>query len=131
MKEIVCNRGCDTAGLHWKYPDGKYKLFDRNDLLHVCEDGKIKPEVYRIKATESILEDTGIKEPAMIPLPHNGVTEVQIPIPKLIKKKNSKKSFTITTTATGIAMTGEDTNTAIYIPKVAVTDMIKALVDFV
>ena len=39
--------------------------------------------------------------------------------------------FTITGTASGLAITGDDKHNAIYLPKVAVPEIIKALVDFI
>ena len=45
--------------------------------------------------------------------------------------KDPAKLFTITSTANGIAITGDDKHTAVYLPKVAVPEMIKALVDFI
>jgi len=39
--------------------------------------------------------------------------------------------FTINSTASGIAITGDDKHNAIYIPKVAVSELAKALIDFI
>ena len=39
--------------------------------------------------------------------------------------------FTITSTSNGIALTGDDKHNAIYLPKVAVSELVKALVDFI
>jgi len=133
MKLVTCNRGCGTDNLHWKYPEGKYKLFDENDLMHICEDGVIKNTTYREKATANLLKDLVIDEPANIPLPHDKEKKVpikQIKLPRTYTKEPSK-TFSITTNATGIAITGNDTHTAVYISKPAIRELTKALVDFV
>ena len=39
--------------------------------------------------------------------------------------------FTINTTANGIAITGDDKHNAIYLPKIAVPELVKALMDFI
>ena len=139
---VKCNRGCGADDLRWKVVNGSYKLFNDNDLLHICNDGKQMSKAVQEKATASILQDLGLTEPADIP-------EAEAYIPK---KKNGKfkeptivslatlckeatrspeKMFTISGTASGIAITGDDKHNAIYLPKVAIPEIIKALVDFI
>ena len=130
---IACNRECGTSNLHWKIVDGKYKLFQKNNLLHMCNDGVVAHNTKMRQATDSILEQLGLSDPA------------QIPVAEIYEKKPKKettlwaagslnddpsKMFTINTTANGIAITGDDKHNAIYLPKVAVPELIKALVDF-
>ena len=123
---IKCNRGCGALDLRWKTVNGKYKLFNHNDLLHICNDGVQASELTQEKATASILE-LGIDEPRNIPL-----TE-ETPGKKELADVNNdpKKMFTISSTASGLAITGDDKHNAIYIPKVAIPDIVKALVDFI
>ena len=45
-------------------------------------------------------------------------------------KKPSDSYFTITGTATGIAITGDDKKNPIYLPKIAVKELTRALFDF-
>ena len=45
--------------------------------------------------------------------------------------KDASKCFTINTTANGIALTGDDKHNAIYLPKVAIPELVKALMDFI
>ena len=130
MKTVTCNRGCGTEDLHWKCPDGKYKLFDNQDLVHICEDGEVKPYIYRKKVTASIVKELGFNEPAQIPLPEERAKKVPIKQLKITEPKPSR-TFSITTNSTGIAITGNDSHTAIYVSKPAVRDLTKALVDFV
>ena len=44
---------------------------------------------------------------------------------------DASKMFTINSTASGIAITGDDRHNAIYLPKIAVSELVKALVDFI
>ena len=126
MTEIICNRGCGSSDLHWKVVDKRYMLFGYNDLLHICTDGKVAPKKAQEKATAKILVQLGITEPANIPLP-----EEKKPVQNGLFKNESKHYFTINSTSSGIALTGDDKHNAIYLPKVAITDLVKALVDFI
>ena len=141
---VECNRGCGSIDLHWKVVNNSYKLFHKNDLLHICNDGEISDKKIREKATAAILADLGLTEPAEIPAVegHESTTSKQ-------KKNNNKsksnetlwpinnlnsdasKCFTITTTVNGIAITGDDKHNPIYLPKIAVSELVKALVDFI
>ena len=135
---VECNRGCGALDLHWKIVNGKYKLFNHSDLLHICNDGKIADQSAMEKATAKILNELGILGPALIPkadhvLAGNDkvVSYKEKPLYAIETNKDPRKMFTITTTANGIAITGDDKHNAIYLPKVAVPELLKALVDFV
>ena len=132
---IQCNRGCGTNNLHWKIVNGKYKLFQNNNLLHMCNDGVKAHKTEMRRVTDNILEELGLNDPSDIP-----VAEVYD------KKKNKKedeviwvdtkpvessKSFTINTTANGISLTGDDKHNAIFLPKIALPELVKALMDFI
>ena len=134
---VECNRGCGALDLHWKIVNNKYKLFNHSDLLHICNDGEIADQSAMEKATAKILNDLGILEAAQIPKAdyiHKGGDKVvsykEKPLYAIKTDGDPKKMFTITTTANGIAITGDDKHNAIYLPKVAVPELIKALVDF-
>ena len=130
---VKCNRGCGTQTLHWKVVNGNYKLFNHFDLLHMCNDGEIASDSAMEKATAKILNELGILEPAQIPK----VDEPQVNVKKektlydITANGDPKKMFTITSTANGIALTGDDKHTAVYLPKVAIPELTKALVDFI
>ena len=135
---VECNRGCGAVDLHWKIVNGKYKLFSFNDLLHMCNDGKISDKSAREKATAKILNELGILEPANIPKADhvytgddNVVLCKENPLYVVKTDRDPKKMFTINTTANGISITGDDRHNAIYLPKVAVPELVKALVDFI
>ena len=142
---VECNRGCGSTDLHWKIVNGKYKLFSYNDLLHMCNDGKISDKSAREKATAKILNELGILEPANIPKAdhaHLKVLEKAFGDDKVVSHKEKplyavktggdpKKMFTINSTANGIAITGDDKHNAIYLPKIAISELVKALVDFI
>ena len=135
---VECNRGCGSNNLHWKVVNGSYKLFNHIDLLHMCNDGELASETAMEKATAKILNELGIREPANIPKADEPTVNVNkektLWVDPQYDTKTSgdpKKMFTITSTANSIALTGDDKHTAIYLPKVAVPELIKALVDFV
>ena len=133
---VKCNRGCGATDLKWKVVNGKYKLFNYNHLLHICNDGEQAPKLAQEKATAAILDELGLNEPALIPLADEAYVSN-----KTIKKEanlyvgqangDASKMFTINSTASGISITGDDKHNAIYIPKVAITELVKALVDFI
>ena len=134
---VECNRGCGALDLHWKVVGSKYKLFNHSDLLHICNDGTIAERSAMEKATAKILNELGIVEPAQIPKAdhiHAGNDKVESHKEKMLYDipvdRDPKKMFTITSTASGIAITGDDKHNAIYLPKVAIPELIKALVDF-
>jgi hypothetical protein len=143
---VKCNRGCGDFGLHWRVVNGKYKLFSNDNLIHMCNDGEISSKKARERVTKSILFELGIDDTNDIPRadyepkskPYkstkasfkepNGIKETTI---YGISDRDPKKMFTINSTASGIAITGDDKHNAIYIPKVAITELTKALVDFI
>ena len=140
---VECNRGCGTNNLHWKVVNGNYKLFNHVDLLHICNDGEVASELSMEKATAKILNELGIREPAMIPMVdvkkvdadeddrlYHQKQDLEA-MAKAVALKDPAKLFTITSTSNGIALTGDDKHTAIYLPKVAVPELVKALVDFI
>ena len=45
--------------------------------------------------------------------------------------KDASKCFTINTTANGISLTGDDKHNAIFLPKIALPELVKALMDFI
>ena len=119
---VTCNRGCGATNLKWKTVNGSYKLFNHNDLLHICNDGVEATQDKQEKATAAILDQLGIKESSQIPL-----TIEKQPI----AEGDPSKMFTITGTASGLAVTGDDKHNAIYLPKVAIPEIIKVLIDFI
>ena len=132
---IKCNRGCGATDLHWKVINGNYKLFGNDDLIHICNDGISAPKKKRKQVTATILSELQLKSIADIP---DAETHVPTFLKNTIKEKEDgykehdpAKMFTITTTASGVAITGDDKNNPIYLPKVAVPEMVKALVDFI
>ena len=127
---VKCNRGCGTQTLHWKVVNGNYKLFNHTDLLHMCNDGEVASESAMEKATAKILNELGILEPAQIPLAETkGRADVKET--NNTDDRDPKKMFTIASTSNGVAITGDDKHNAIYLPKVAVPELVKALVDFI
>ena len=133
---VNCNRGCGATDLRWKVVQGKYKLFNNNDLLHICNDGVQASELAQEKATVSILNELGITEPALIPaadVAANNKLLIQKDLNLHVGEANgdASKMFTINSTASGIAITGDDKHNAVYIPKVAVSELAKALIDFI
>jgi len=133
MSGIKCNRGCGAADLHWKVVNGHYKLFGSDHLLHICNDGLRASRAKKEKATAVILNELGLNKPVDIP-----AAEEYIPKKKRTLEKDDNHGefdpatmFTISSTASGLAITGDDKHNAIYLPKVAVPEMVKALVDFI
>jgi len=123
---VECNRGCGHEDLHWKVVNGKYKLFGTDELIHMCNDGVLVKRDARERATGKICIELGINSVSDIPEPD---------VPTISSKKKevvieADKCFTINSTANGIALTGDDKHNPIYLPKVAVPELIKALVDF-
>ena len=127
---VKCNRGCGTIALHWKVVNGNYKLFNNDDLLHMCNDGEAANLSAMEKATAKILNELGILEPAQIPLAEEK-EPINVEKNGYSDDRDPKKMFTITSTANGIAITGDDKHTAVYLPKVAIPELTKALVDFI
>ena len=130
MSKIKCNRGCGATDLRWKVINGSYKLFGNDSLLHICNDGLKASTEKKEQATAVILGELGLREPHEIP-----DAEEYIPKKHKVNTKTTTndpaKMFTITGTASGLAITGDDKHNAIYLPKVAVPEIIKALVDFI
>ena len=127
---VECNRGCGESALHWKVVNSKYKLFNHNDLLHICNDGEIAEESIMKKATAKVLTELNLNEAAQIPVPDIPVKPKQKDILNTLTV-DADKCFTINTTANGIALTGDDKHNAIYLPKIAVPELVKALMDFI
>ena len=129
---VECNRGCGALNLHWKVVNSKYKLFSHNDLLHICNDGTIAESSAMEKATAKILDELNLSEPTQIPVPD--IPEVKKERTAWVRNESTgdaSKCFTINTTANGIALTGDDKHNAIYLPKVAIPELVKALMDFI
>ena len=131
---IQCNRGCGANNLHWKIVDTKYKLFQDNDLLHMCNDGvkANKAEMQRVK--NKIVEELGLTSPSEIPVAEvyeKKQTKKEEVLWVDTKPVESSKSFTINTTANGISLTGDDKHNAIFLPKIALPELVKALMDFI
>ena len=141
---IKCNRGCGATNLNWKVINGNYKLFGSDDLIHICNDGTEVSKEKKEQVTATILSELQLNTAKDIP---DADTHVPTFLKSMIKedkgwsslnKKNNShleydpaKMFTITTTASGVAITGDDKNNPIYLPKVAVPEIVKALVDFI
>ena len=136
---IKCNRGCGVDNLHWKIVNDKFKLF-QDDLLHMCNDGILSNKVQMKKQTNKILDELGLEDAKEIPTPDipetkttktkdKAKTETVWAINK--HSKDAKKCFTITSTVNGIAITGDDKHNPIYLPKIAISELTKALVDFI
>ena len=64
---IQCNRGCGADNLHWKIVNGKYKLFQSDNLLHMCNDGIAAHKTEMRRVTDNILEELGLTDPSDIP----------------------------------------------------------------
>ena len=131
---VKCNRGCGEANLHWKVVNSKYKLFCDSGLLHICNEGRKSDLQIRESATIKILNELGIKDVKEIPVPD--VTEKedskeQINWIRSLDSSDPSKCFTINTTSNGVAITGDDKHNAIYLPKIALPELVKALMDFV
>ena len=125
-----CNRGCGQSGLNWKVINGKYKLFGKDDLLHICNDGDLASEDARSRATARILTELHIDSVSKIPDADTKKHELLEDLREDFTVAPNKM-FTINTTSNGIAITGDDKHNPIYLPKVAVPELIKALVDFI
>ena len=133
---IQCNRGCGATNLHWKIVNGKYKLFQNNNLLHMCNDGVAAHKTEMRRVTDNILEELGLNDPSDIPVAEvhekkkSNKEEAILWVPSK-NTKDASKCFTINTTANGIALTGDDKHNAIFLPKVALPELVKALMDFI
>ena len=133
---IQCNRGCGAENLHWKIVNGKYKLFQNNNLLHMCNNGVQSNKAEMRRVTDNILEELGLNDPSEIPVAevYEKKAKKEETLETWIVDKNTKdasKCFTINTTANGIALTGDDKHNAIFLPKVALPELVKALMDFI
>ena len=131
---IQCNRGCGANNLHWKIVDTKYKLFQDNDLLHMCNDGVKSNKAEMQRVTNKIVEELGLTSPSEIPVAEvyeKKQTKKEEVLWVDTKPVESSKSFTINTTANGISLTGDDKHNAIFLPKIALPELVKALMDFI
>ena len=131
---VKCNRGCGETNLHWKVVTGKYKLFCDNNLLHICNEGRKSDLQIRESATIKILNELGIRDAKEIPVPD--ITEREEPKEQInwirsLDSSDPSKCFTINTTSNGVAITGDDKHNAIYLSKIALPELVKALMDFV
>ena len=133
---IQCSRGCGADNLHWKIVNGKYKLFQNDNLLHMCNDGVAAHKTEMRRVTDNILEELGLSDPSDIPVAEvyekkkSKQEDAVLWIPNA-DTKDASKCFTINTTANGIALTGDDKHNAIFLPKVALPELVKALMDFI
>ena len=133
---IQCNRGCGTNNLHWKIVNSKYKLFENNNLLHMCNDGVKSNKAEQRRVTDNILEELGLADPSDIPVAEvyekkkSNKEEAVLWVPSK-DTKDASKCFTINTTANGISLTGDDKHNAIFLPKIALPELVKALMDFI
>ena len=131
---IQCNRGCGANNLHWKIVDTKYKLFQDKDLLHMCNDGVKSNKAEMQRVTNKIVEELGLTSPSEIPVAEvyeKKQTKKEEVLWVDTKPVESSKSFTINTTANGISLTGDDKHNAIFLPKIALPELVKALMDFI
>ena len=135
---VKCNRGCGTTNLHWKIVNDKYKLFQNNNLLHICNDGVKSHKTEMRRVTDNILEELGLNDPSEIPVAEvyekNGKKQTEEKATLWVANESTgdaSKCFTISTTANGIALTGDDKHNAIYLPKIAIPELVKALMDFI
>ena len=125
---VKCNRGCGATNLQWRVVNDKFKLFNNNDLLHICNDGIQASKLAQEKATTAILDELGIADSTLIPTKpkHKDLDTHDETV-----NGDASKMFTINSTASGISISGDDRHNAIYIPKVAVSELVKALIDFI
>ena len=129
---VTCNRGCGMNDLHWKIADGNYKLFDNTNVMHICNDNIVADYGVRKNATKKLVSVLGLTDASEIPC-----AEIQKSTKKskkqveILPEKPSDSYFTITTTSNGIAITGDDKNNPIYLPKIAVKELTRALFDFI
>ena len=137
-KMIQCNRGCGAENPHWKIVNGKYKLFQNNNLLHMCNDGVKSNKAEMRRVTDNILEELGLSDPSDIPVAEayekNDKKKAKEEATLWVASKDTgdaSKCFTINTTANGVALTGDDKHNAIFLPKVALPELVKALMDFI
>jgi len=127
---IQCNRGCDATGLHWRTPDGQFKLFDSDNLVHICNDGEVADTDIRTRVTDKLLKTLHLSDVDQIPCVENDPVPPAKKQISMLKTKPKNGYFTITSTATGIALTGDDKSNPIYLPKISVKELAKALFDF-
>ena len=104
----------------------------------MCNDGVKSNKAEMKRVTNNIVEELGLNSPSDIP-----VAEIYEKNDKKTAKEqatlwvankdtgDASKCFTINTTANGIALTGDDKHNAIYLPKVALPELVKALMDFI
>jgi hypothetical protein len=133
---ITCNRGCGVNNLHWKIADGNYKLFDTTNIMHICNDNIVADYGIRRNATEKLVTTLGLTDASEMLC-----AEIQENTTKpkkkakqqveILSEKPGENYFTITTTSNGIAITGDDKNNPIYLPKIAVKELTRALFDFI
>jgi hypothetical protein len=128
---VQCNRGCNATGLHWRTAESKFRLFDKDNLMHICNDGVEAHSDLRNKATDNLLSSLGLDNVDQIECvePEKKYKKKET-LYAIDAKKPSDSYFTITGTATGIAITGDDKKNPIYLPKIAVKELTRALFDF-
>ena len=104
----------------------------------MCNDGVKSNKAEMRRVTDNILEELGLADPSDIPVAEvyekndkkKAKEQATLWIPST-DTSDASKCFTINTTANGIALTGDDKHNAIYLPKVALPELVKALMDFI
>tara|TARA_R110000824_G_scaffold160857_1_gene335806 strand:+ start:183 stop:497 length:315 start_codon:yes stop_codon:yes gene_type:complete len=104
----------------------------------MCNDGVKSNKAEMRRVTDNILEELGLSDPSDIPVAEvyekNDKKKAKEQATLWVASKDTKdasKCFTINTTANGVALTGDDKHNAIYLPKVALPELVKALMDFI
>ena len=104
----------------------------------MCNDGVKSNKAEMKRVTANIVEELGLSDASDIPVAEiyekNGKKTVKEQETLWVDSKDTgdaSKCFTINTTANGIALTGDDKHNAIYLPKIALPELVKALMDFI
>ena len=105
----------------------------------MCNDGVKSNKAEAKRVTDNIVKELGLTNSSEIPVaepyvPKNGKSEIKEEVIEQLLDLPTiepEKMFTISTTANGIAMTGDDKHNAIYLPKIALPELVKALMDFI
>jgi hypothetical protein len=109
----------------------------------MCNDGVKSNKAEMKRVTDNIVKELGLTSPSEIPVAEvyekkmdGGKQKEEVLIATAgtwvdTKPIESSKSFTINTTANGISLTGDDKHNAIFLPKIALPELVKALMDFI
>ena len=100
----------------------------------MCNDGVKSNKAEMQRVTNKIVEELGLTSPSEIPVAEvyeKKQTKKEEVLWVDTKPVESSKSFTINTTANGISLTGDDKHNAIFLPKIALPELVKALMDFI